>query len=496
MNTIARQSSLGLIAIYIGIVLGFVNVLLIMPALLSAEEIGLINLIFSVVMLIYPLMNFSATQILKRYFTHVKDRQEIFNFSFLISCFGAIFFAFLFYFGEPIFIKYYKTNSPEILSYFWWIYVVCIMMSWTDIATSYATVQGRFHLSAFSREIFYRLGIMFSLGVLFVQWISFSQYIYIHYILYGLSGLLIILLLFRQGLFRVTLRLPPFSRSVNKSIFKYGSFTVFIGLASVIAVRIDLIMLGSMEGLKDVGIYTIAMFMATVIEVPRRSVLQSSEPIIRMAIKENDIRKAAQIHYKTILNLLFIGGLLLVVLASNLNSIYSLIPNGEVYKQGFWVVLFIGMAKISEIFGGSIQEIILSSRYYIVSIVFIVLLAVSTISLNYYLIPIYGLNGAAVSTLISAALIAIIKNLIFKFIFKEKVYNYTIVAVILFYTLLGAGLFYIPSFSFPVFSIILKCTIAGLSAFLFLKWTRISPDLNQLINQILSQVKMDKWIKL
>lgn len=68
-----------------------------------------------------------------------------------------------------------------------------------------------------------------------------------------------------------------------------------------------------MEGLKDVGIYTIGtMFMSATIEVPRRAIIQSSAPVIRVFFNDKNIEKVAQIQYKTIMNLRSIGGFMLL----------------------------------------------------------------------------------------------------------------------------------------------------------------------------------------
>ena len=496
MSSIVKQSSLGLVANYIGILLGAINVLLIMPALLEAEQIGLINLILSVIMLIYPILSFSSSHILKRYFTHVEDRQIIFNYSFLISCVGALAFMIIFFLGEPVFIKYYKNNSSEVLPYFWWIYIVSIMMSWSDLAVNYAIIHHRYHISAFSKEILFRIGISILLLGLFTQLYDFNTYIYLHFTMYGLTGLIVIFILRSQGLFHFNFSLPKFSTSLNLKVFKFGSFTLFTGLASVLAIRIDMIMLGSMQGLKDVGIYTIAMYMAAVIEVPRKTVLQASEPIIRLAIKENDLNKVAQIHYKSILHLLLAGGFILVMLISNLDSIYAIIPNGEVYKKGFWVVLFIGLAKMSEMFGGCIHEIINASKYYVVNIVFIVLLTVLSIGLNYYLIPIYGLSGAAAAAFFTTAFVVVIKTIVFKMLFRKEIYNLSILSVLLFYIALGIVLFFIPQVDNSFLAIFIKGTVGSISIYLFLRWSQISPGLNLLLNQILERLHFPNWLKL
>lgn len=496
MGSIVKQSSLGLVANYIGIFLGFVNVMLIMPAILDAEQIGLINLILSVVMMVCPILDFSATQIINRYFTHVKDIQEIFNLSFLISCTGALFFILVFYFGEPVFIKYYQNNSPQIIPYFWWIYLVSIIMSWTGLVESFSIIQGKYHISTFFREVFFRILIFILLGGLMAQLYSFKTYSYLHFAMYGITGISIVLYLRSKGLFHFKAVLPSFSRGLNKSIFQFGAITIFTGLASVISSRIDLIMLGSMEGLKDVGIYTIAMFMATTIEVPRRAVLQSSGPIIRMAIKENDFEKVAQIQYKTIVNLILVGGFLLTLLISNLDSLYTIIPNGEVFRNGFLVVLFIGLSKITEMMAGSNDEIIISSRYYSINIVFIVLLAILSVSLNYLLIPLYGVSGAAASSFMATLIIVFFKSLTVSLLFKRNVYNITILGILVFFALLGTALYFTPNFFHPLIAIFIKGSVGCLIMFLFMKWAKVSPELNQLINGILCQLKIDRWIKL
>ena len=426
MGVIVKQSSLGLIANYIGVALGFVNVMLIMPFILSAEEIGLINLILSVVLIINPFFALSSVQIQDRYFTHIKEKQEIFNFSFSILVLGTLLFILIFLLGKPLFIKYYEPNSPEIIPYFWWIYLVCFIMNFAGLAESYSTINNQYHIAAFSREVLYRILIMICLVGFYLQLYDFKSYSYLHFIMYGISGVAIIFYLYKQKLFQFNLKFPKFSTSHLKSISTFGIFTILTGLASIIAIRIDLIMLGSMSGLKDVGIYSIAMFMASVIEIPRKTVIKSALPIIRSAINENDLSKVVQIQYKSIINLTLIGGFILTVIISNLNAIYSIVPNGEIYRTGFFVVILIGVSKIIDNLTGLNDNIIISSRYYKLTVIFIIILATLSAILNYLFIPVYGLTGAAISTLIATAIVAIIKTLALRLIFKEKIYQSSI----------------------------------------------------------------------
>lgn len=496
MGTIVRQSSLGVMANYVGTILGIINVLLIMPYVLQAEQIGMINLILAVIFIVYPILDFSAAHIINRYFTHVTDRQEIFNYSFLISCTGALFFGLVFLLGKPFFVQYYQEKSPEIIPYYWLIYVASIMMSWIGLIETTSVINGKYHISIFSKEVLFRVGIFIILIGLYFHLFDFSTYILLHFSMYGISGILILIYLKRQRFFEFSRALPKFSPQLKKNIFRFGVITIFSGLASVIATRIDMIMLGSMEGLKDVGIYTIAMFMSATIEVPRRAILQSSGPIIRVLFKEKEIDKIAQIQYKTIMNLLLVGGFMLTLIIINLQSIYAIIPNGSIYSKGFWVVFFIGFSKIAELFAGSSDEIIVSSKYYGFNFIFLIILTVFSVSFNYLLIPIYGLTGAAIATLISSSFVVLIKSLVLMYLFKINPYKLKMLGTLLFFISLGGLLFIMPNFIHPIISIIIKGSICSLIMFLFLKKTQISPDMNQLINQILVQIKLDKWLKL
>lgn len=494
MGTIVRQSSFGLVTNYFGVVLGFINVMLIMPFILRAEEIGLVNLIFSVVMIVYPILDFSASPIIGRYFPAVQNKQEILHLGFLITCVGAAVFFFIFLLGQPLFEKYYSENSPEILPYFWWIFGISIIMSWSSLIENFSVINGKYHVSSFFRDVFFRLGITLILMALHFQLINFNTYVFLYFSLYGIAGVGLLIYLIQRGLFKFEFSLPQLSYGKKKSMFRFGSFTIFTGLATMIAMRIDMVMLGSMEGLKDVGIYTIAMFMATTIEIPRRTVQQSSAPIIRMAFRDKNIDQVAQIQYKTILNLLIVGCFVLTALMVNLHDMYRIIPNGEVYQHGFFVVLLLGLTKLVEILGGSNDEIILSSRYYALNIVYIFILTSLSICLNYVMIPQYGIYGAAMATLFAVSIVTIIKSIAFKLLFKRSVYKLSFLGILLFYLSLGLVLYYFDLPSHPIFSIIIKTGILGLMVFFFLKWTKISPDLNELIRQILKYVRLDKWI--
>ena len=94
------------------------------------------------------------------------------------------------------------------------------------------------------------------------------------------------------------------------------------------------------------------------------------------------------------------GLLLFCGVAMNLPNIYALI-NNPAYFAGTYVFLLLGTARLYDMLTGLNGTILLTSRYYRYDLWFnLILVALAFIS-NYYLIAAYGMNGAALATLIS-----------------------------------------------------------------------------------------------
>src|SRR5204862_4625472 len=103
---------------------------------------------------------------------------------------------------------------------------------------------------------------------------------------------------------------------------------------------------------------------------------------------------------------------LLIGIAANLDSLFQLMPKGDTYEAGKWVVIIVGAGKLVDMIFGPSSEIIVYSKYYWFNIILIIVLAVVIVTANNLLIPAYGIEGAALGT----ALTLIIFNLV-KFVF-------------------------------------------------------------------------------
>ena len=154
-------------------------------------------------------------------------------------------------------------------------------------------------------------------------------------------------------------------------------------------------------GLTFTGIYAIANYIATVVEVPNRSLNAIVQPEISESIKNNDIARAETICKSVSLHLMLSSALIFLFIWINIDALFMLLPNGEMYEAGKSVVLILGFAKFfnSTLFVSS--SVLNYSKYYYWSLVFTVLLTTMAIVLNVLLIPRYGMDGASLSHLVS-----------------------------------------------------------------------------------------------
>ena len=184
-----------------------------------------------------------------------------------------------------------------------------------------------------------------------------------------------------------------------------------------IVFKIDKIIVNEMVGLSATGVYTIAFFFGTLVSLPSRPLLKISSTLIAEAWKKDDRPYIADIYQRSCLNQFIIGAFFFGGLWVNINSI--LIILGPEYAAGKWVIFFIGLGFLVDMATGVNNRIIALSRYYRISLLFLLVLIVLVISAMYLLIPVLGITGAA----IAIALSFLVNNLM-RFIFLYRKYGF------------------------------------------------------------------------
>jgi O-antigen/teichoic acid export membrane protein len=317
-------------------------------------------------------------------------------------------------------------------------------MMYQLILEAYSRINLRIVVPGIFRDIVLKLLTLALVIAFYLHIISFHQLVIYLILVYGLLVLMLAAYLWNLKALYLKPHLPFITRPLIKEMFVYGMYILIGGAAAQIITYIDTLMLGAMVGQKAVAIYTIAFFMGTIIEIPRRAIAQISTPILSQAWQRNDLPQIEDIYKKSSLNQLIIGALLFLGIWSNTDVVFNLIPNGEVYRAGKYVVLFIGLARLFDMATGVNGEIILQSRYFRFNLISVAILAVLIVGTNYIFIPMYGINGAAFATAVSVFLYNILKFMFLWIKFRIQPFSYQTI-----YVLLIAALTYVAAVLLP-----------------------------------------------
>ncbi|MCR9084543.1 MAG: polysaccharide biosynthesis protein, partial [Cyclobacteriaceae bacterium] len=120
MGKVANQSFRTAIFSYLGVVIGYFNVLWLYPYALEAAELGTFRTIQDLALLIVPFAQLGLGNGITRYFPKLQSNQSSFlSFSLLIALLGFILAASLFWLFQDEIVGLFAKNSPEVIRYLW-----------------------------------------------------------------------------------------------------------------------------------------------------------------------------------------------------------------------------------------------------------------------------------------------------------------------------------------------------------------------------------------
>jgi O-antigen/teichoic acid export membrane protein len=406
MGVIARQSIKGALANYIGVAIGVFVTFFVLTKYLTQEQIGLTRVLVDAAMLFSSLAQLGTNASIIRFFPYFKDNRNnhgIFGWSVLIPLIGFTLFALAFLiFRDPL-LAVYSKNAPLLADYFYLLPMLTFFALYMTVFETNASVLMRITVPKLVREVGIRLFNLAAYLLLGFKVIELPTFVWIFCGSYGLAMLLNLFYLLSLGHISFRIDRKFLNRKKYKEIVLYTLFMT----ATVLAGNIPLfnsIFLGAKTSLALTGVYAIVMYIANVVEVPYRSLGAISRPVIATAVKEDNWDEVNRLGRQVSLHQLLVSLLVFYIIWINVDALFAIIPNGEEYRIGKYAVFILGLAKVVNSSFSVGTDILNYSRHYPWGLLFIAILTTSAIVLNYNLIDIMGIDGAACATLCSYVL--------------------------------------------------------------------------------------------
>lgn len=494
MGVVQRQSLKTGIVDLVGIAIGFISMLYIYP--LDDKVFGFVNFLYSYGLLLVPFLSFGLATTTIKFFPAIKNGG--FNSSHYINAifFGSLitsgFFLILFLlFRTSIYslLEFLRFDVDLIRSNLLYVYIVGVLSMLTGIQTAYLSNFGKIALTALIKDLGYKVFVPSLVLLYYFNLVDFDKVVFL--IIGFFATVLFILLLYgyRAGInsFRISYN---FTKALNKSkVVTFMFFSSLTSLASILAFRIDLVMIATLISLEANGQYAKILIISNVISLPYKIVQRTSSPTISKYWKSNNLSGLNEIYVKSALNMILIGLFLFTLVWFLLDDLIAISSNPESFVDARMIFLFLAIGQLIDLISGANGSIIGYSPSYKVNFAFILTLGVLNLCLNYYLITDYGVVGAAIATCFALAVFNIAKMAFLFFKYRLLPFTMGLGKALIFGSIVFCFMTLIPDSSYVFFNLFYKGLLI-LSLFLsgVLIFT-LSEDLVKVYNNGLSRLK-------
>ena len=493
MGIIIRQSIKATVFNYVGAFIGFLTTFFVLTKFLAPEIIGLTKVVYEVSAMVAGFAQLGTSASAMRFFPYFRDPSNrhngFFFYLMLMPAVGSVVFIGLFLLFKRYVVDFFIDKSALLLDYYDWLIPMIIFLTFWTVLETYSSILLRIVVPKFIKEIGIRV-LLLAVYLLYALKVLDVTGLVIAYIsVYGLAMLALFVYISRITSVSLKHNFAFIDRDLGRKILKYTLFLLLSALSGNIIWQLDLFMVSAQEGLDDAGIYTIAAYMAFAIELPARSITSISSPLAATALKEGDWQQANRLYKKVSLHQFMAGTLLFLLVWVNIDNIFDIIPHGEIYEAGKWVVFFIALSKIISMslsFGGTLISF---SRYYYWSLYFTFFLTALTITTNYYFIPLWGISGAALATLLTCIVSYTFQQWIVMWKIKGNPYSWGIAKQLLLVLALFAFNALLPRWTANPFVDVAYRSLVIAALWLLLAYRlRISDELCRLVRSTLNRL--------
>ncbi|WP_207510806.1 lipopolysaccharide biosynthesis protein [Longitalea luteola] len=481
--SIRRQSIISSFLVYIGFAIGLLNTYLYAKGF-EEVEYGLIGsfMAFGTIMLAFS--NVGITYYIYKFYPYYNDnlppqKNDMITIA-LVTSLSA--FAFVMISGfvfKDFVVRKYAEHSPELIYYYYWLFPFGLGLSVYTILEAYAWQLRKSVLTNFLKEILWRLFATILIVLMFFGVIrDFDLFIKIYAFTYiGIALVLLVFLVYKKHL-HITFTFSRVTKKFSKKIVRLGLFVWLSSLVLNISTVFDTLVIAAVvtSGMANVGVYTLAQNISSLVQAPQRAITAASIPALAQAWKDKDYGRIRLIYQRSSINQLIFSIAMFLLIWLNFTDGVHTFQLKQGYLDARIVFFFIGLQKIVDMGTGVNSQIIGTSSYWKVELISGIILVAITLPLNYFLTLQLQEVGPAIANLFAM----IVYNAI-RFVFLWRKFNMQPFTIKTLYAILLGVACYLPCYflfsnSQGLVSIIVR---SGLFILLFgtgVLYLQLSPD--------------------
>lgn len=407
MGSIRKQTIISSIIIYLGFFIGFLNTwFFIRNNSFSPAEYGLTRLFFDIGLNIFAFASFGVVPVIFKFFPYFNDRLErkkndLLTWCMMASLIGFILVVLAGWLFEPLIIRKFSGRSALLVSYYYWIFPFGFGILLFSILEVFSWSVKQTLLPNFLKETGLRLLTLLIIIPYYLKWIDFHIFIRLFAFTYLGIALILFFWLRIKGELKFSFQISKVTRRYRKKMGMLAVYTYAGVIISILSQSLDSIFIASLKGLDLAGVFNLAAYIANLIQVPQRSVISVTTPLLSKAWKDKNLQEISRIYNRSSINLLALALLIFGGIWLNIHEAFGLLDIRSDYNAGISVIFILALARVIDAGTGVNSHIIATSTLWRFEFFTGVILVLLIIPLNYTLISAYGIVGSAWSNFIS-----------------------------------------------------------------------------------------------
>ena len=483
MGVVIKQSFWGTFISYLGVAVGYLNTLYFRLEYFTPAQIGLFTLVTAHAMTISPFSSLGTGSTYLKYFPsfNEENKHRLFSFLFLIAIVGnTIVLLTGFAFKDVIALRYVE-KAPEYLDFMSITGMVIVSNSFFELFFNYSRSIMKVVFPSFLRDIYLRLGSLSLVMGFAFEWWGFNTAVFGLGVVY-LSALVLLfsqLVLFHG--FRFDFKMGSINAEWRNRIFRFGGYSMLVAGSFALYNNASYDQITAYLGTDAMGVFQTCFFIAIIVEMPRRNMAKVMGPIISKESEGNNMKEIKSLYQRGSLTMGVIGTLLFIGITTNLNDLFNFIPNGDEFRIGYWIVIMVCYTKLSLMISSFAAEIINFSPLYRYNLIFQLTATFLLLTLNYFFIPLWGINGAGIAFLIATLTHIILKFFFVGYHFGMYPLTKSHVPLIIITLIVLAFAFWFQTNWHPVISIVIRSVLTTVLFLFPVYYFKVSKDINKLI---------------
>jgi len=495
MSQIRKNSIKATVWIYVGFLIGAINTyFLTHKNWFTTEQNGLTRSLIEIGHLVYAFSCLGSTSFILKFYPYYVDnlepkKNDILGLALIIATIGFTLTAGGLFLCEPIIIKKFSTNSYLLVQYLYWVLPLGFFTLLYNVLEAYSYIFGKGVLGSILRETVIRFYTFVLIILRIFDFISFKTFVGLFAFQYALIVLILAVHLKLEGKLWLNFSFSRVTKKFKKKIFAILILTFFVIIVNVLRFSIDGIVLAAKQNLGKVGIFGLASYMVSVLQVPYRSIIAITTPMLSRAWKDKNLVEIERIYQRSSINMLGFSLFVFFCVWLNFDNGINFLHINPDYLEGKWVFFYLGIVTIIELGTGVNGQIIGTSTYWRFELWTSLLLTLMIIPLSYFLTTKYGIMGPAIANLFSFTIYNSIRYFFLLKKFNMQPFSMKTLELLIIATLSYAIAYFATRNLDGIVAILGSLGIFGTLYIGLFYWRNISPDVKQVMLSVTNRFK-------